>query len=294
MSITNAIIGFIFIKDRFKMNLVGKISKLIVKPTTPVDYSLPIGDSHLHLNPLLGKKIALAFLGVINCMGCDRPIKKSYQQGYCFPCTQQLARCDLCIVRPERCHYHLGTCREPKWGDTYCKIPHWVYLANSSSLKVGITRKSQAPTRWIDQGALQALPLFEVPTRRISGVVEVLMGKFLNDKTNWRQMLQGKTALLDLITLRDEFLYKLSEGLQKILVEFGDNAVKSIENASVYHFDYPVIEYPQKIKSLGFDKNQMIEGTLLGIKGQYLIFDHGVLNIRKHSGYKIEFSTCLS
>jgi hypothetical protein len=65
-------------------------------------------------------------------------------------------------MKPETCHYHLGTCREPDWAQNHCFRPHIVYLANSSGVKVGITRKTQIPTRWLDQGASQALPIFEV------------------------------------------------------------------------------------------------------------------------------------
>ena len=135
------------------MKVAGNIVKMKVGHDTPVTYALPVGEQTVPLNPLLGKNISLCFDGEINCINCGRKTNKSFQQGYCYPCMQSLARCDLCILKPELCHYHKGSCREPEWGRDNCMIDHIVYLAVSSGLKVGITRHSQVPTRWIDQGA---------------------------------------------------------------------------------------------------------------------------------------------
>ncbi len=261
------------------MSIVGIISKMAAAPTSPVTYALPIGNAQIPLNLYLGKVLRLRFTYNIYCIACQQKIKKSYQNGYCFPCTQKLAQCDFCILKPERCHYHLGTCREPAWGDAHCMIPHWVYLANASGLKVGITRKTQVPTRWIDQGATAAMGLFEVPTRLMSGLVEVILAKTFSDKTNWRKMLQGKAESIDLFTVGERIK-------PQILSQF--DSVQLIENPQICQFDYPVIAYPQKVAALSFDKTPLIEGTLLGIKGQYLIFENGVLNIRKFTGYEIE------
>lgn len=270
------------------MKLVGNISKMRVTNTTPVTYALPLGESLLDLNPYLGKTLSLRFTHQIHCVACQRLIKKSYQNGYCFPCTQKLAQCDFCILKPERCHFHLGTCREPEWGQTNCMIPHVVYLANASGLKVGITRKSQIPTRWIDQGAISALPLFQVPTRRISGLIEVIMAKIISDKTNWRKMLTGHDESVSLLKERETLLAKIKEDLETIYTQFGASAISYIEPPEVVQFEYPVIQYPTKIISLSFDKTDVVEGQLLGIKGQYLIFDIGVINMRKYGGYRLE------
>ncbi|MGD9592093.1 MAG: DUF2797 domain-containing protein, partial [Candidatus Berkiella sp.] len=190
------------------MTLVGNISKMVVQAASPVTYALPLNQDLFHLNVFLGKTLKLQFMQQINCVACGVSLKKSYQDGYCFPCTQKLAQTDLCIVKPERCHYHLGTCREPKWGERHCMVPHVVYLANASGLKVGITRKTNIPTRWIDQGAIGALPLFEVLTRRISGLVEVVLAKYISDKTNWRKMLSGVDDSIDLLQERENILAK--------------------------------------------------------------------------------------
>ena len=128
-------------------------------------YSMPIGDQLVPMNALIGKMLTLDFQGQINCVHCGRLTKKSFNQGYCYPCFQRLAQCDICIVSPEKCHYAAGTCRDPEWGESHCMIDHVVYLANSSGVKVGITRGTQVPTRWIDQGAVSALPIFRVRTR---------------------------------------------------------------------------------------------------------------------------------
>ena len=53
---------------------------------------------------------------------------------------------------------------------------------------------------------------------------------------------------------------------------------------------FPVDSYPVKIKSFNFDKNPEVSGVLHGIKGQYLLLDIGVINIRKFTGYEVAFS----
>lgn len=267
--------------------LVGNISKMVVQASTPVSYSLPLNSDLLPLNGFLGKTLKLQFMQKINCVACANPIKKSYQDGYCFPCTQKLAQADLCIVKPERCHFHLGTCREPQWGQNHCMVPHIVYLSNASGIKVGITRKTNIPARWIDQGAISALSLYEVSSRRVSGLVEVVLTKYIADKTNWRKMLTGEDATIDLLQERENILMKSENDFTHIYELFGNDAIKLIPNPQIVQLQYPILEYPTKVSSLSFDKTNIIEGTLLGIKGQYLMFDIGVLNIRKHSGYVI-------
>lgn len=272
-----------------EMQLIGKLSKLSSAMTAPIAYQLVIGDTKVPLNALLGKKLSLQFQKII-CMGCGNAIKKTYSEGYCYPCTQKLARCDLCILKPERCHFDNGTCREPAWGQSHCMIKHIVYIANATGPKVGITRHTNVPYRWIDQGAISALPIFETQNRRISGFLEVMLAEHLSDKTNWRKMLNNQVEPCDLFQVRDEVLAKIQENLKEIEEQFGKNAYQLIAAPQVYDFKYPVLQYPSKIHSHSFDKTPKIEGTLQGIKGQYLLLDTGVLNIRKHSGYVIELS----
>lgn len=256
-----------------------------------VEYQLPIGDQQIALNPLIGQELQLIFHNEIRCCHCNRKTKKSYSQGFCYPCMQKLAQCDMCIMKPETCHYEQGTCREPSWGESHCMVPHYVYLANTSGLKVGITRHTQIPTRWIDQGATQALPIFKVSTRLQSGLVETALAEFISDKTNWRAMLKGNAEPIDLKQKAQELIPQISERLEDIRLKFGADAVEQLDE-EVVDLHFPVSEYLTKISSFNFDKQPIISGTLLGIKGQYLIFDSGVINMRKFGSYQIsaEFS----
>jgi len=266
---------------------IGPLQKLTAQLSNDgqIAYQLPIGDQRIELNPLIGKTLSLHFHGNIACKQCGRKTKKSYSQGFCFPCMQKLAQCDMCIMKPETCHHHLGTCREPEWGIKNCMIPHYVYLANTSGLKVGITR--QIPTRWIDQGATQALPIFKVSTRLQSGLVEIALAEFIADKTNWRTMLKGSAEPIDLIEKAQDLKPLISSKLADISLKFGADAVEEL-NEEIVDLHFPVSEYLTKISSHNFDKTPIVSGTLLGIKGQYLIFDTGVINIRKFSSYQVD------
>lgn len=269
------------------MHLEGILRKLMPLQGEVVAYRLPLSGHLIPLNEFLGQSISLTFQGQINCIACNRSISKSYQQGYCFPCTRKLAQCDLCVIQPHRCHFHLGTCREPEWGLAHCMIPHWVYLANTSTVKVGITRAHQAPTRWMDQGATSALPIYEVKTRQHSGFLEAVLASEISDKTHWQKMLKGITIDIDLNEVRLQLKEKLSEALQTVIDRFEPHSITWLENPKLYHFQYPVLEYPSKIKALNFDSDPVVAGKLIGIKGQYLILEEGVLNIRKFSGYNV-------
>ncbi|WP_105188425.1 DUF2797 domain-containing protein [Pseudoalteromonas sp. T1lg48] len=252
-----------------------------------VQYQLPVGDELLPLNELIGKTLTLTYSGNIFCSSCGKKTKKSYSQGHCFVCMRKLASCDMCIMKPETCHYDQGTCREPQWGEENCMIPHYVYLANTSGLKVGITRHTQIPTRWIDQGATAALPIIRVQTRLQSGLVEVALAEFIADKTNWRNMLKGTQVEVDLLAARDELLPQIQAKLDELAELFGATAVEVLDE-EVVNITYPVETYPSKISSFNFDKEPQVSGVLLGIKGQYLIFDTGVINIRKFGAYEVE------
>ncbi|AQW67952.1 DUF2797 domain-containing protein [Pseudomonas sp. xss_4] len=266
----------------------GSLSKMAVSLADPVvQYSFRLGDTLVPVNPLIGKPLRLQYLGAIHCSHCGKRTKSSYSQGYCYPCMTKLAQCDMCIMAPERCHYDAGTCRDPSWGEQFCMTDHVVYLANSSGIKVGITRATQLPTRWLDQGASQALPILRVATRQQSGLVEDLLRSQVPDRTNWRALLKGDAELLDLPALRDQVLEACAEGLGQLQARFGLQAIQPLTDAEVVHMTYPVQAYPTKVVSFNLDKNPIVEGTLLGIKGQYLIFDTGVINIRKYTAYQL-------
>lgn len=269
--------------------MIGTIKKLKSELTNSntVEYKLPVGDDFVALNPLIGKTIKFTHTGNIFCSSCNKKTKKSYAQGHCYVCMQKLASCDMCIMKPETCHYDKGTCREPQWGEDNCMIPHYVYLSNTSAVKVGITRHTQIPTRWIDQGATQALPIFKVSTRLQSGLVETALAEMISDKTNWRTMLKGNNEALDLKEKAQELIPLIKKRLEEIELKYGEDAVEILDE-SVVDIDFPVDAFPTKISSFNLDKNPEVEGVLQGIKGQYLLLDNGVINMRKFTSYEIE------
>jgi Protein of unknown function (DUF2797) len=269
----------------------GHLRKMHANLANPVQYELLLSDQSMPLNPVIGKPIKLTYTGKIFCVHCGRATKKSFNQGYCYPCFISLAQCDMCIMKPETCHYAAGTCREPAWGEAFCMQPHYVYLANSSGIKVGITRENQIPIRWIDQGAVQALPIFKVQSRYISGLVEVIIAKHISDKTSWQQMLKNNVEVVDLAAKRDELIATCKAELANISQRFGVQAIEYLAHEQSVDIHYPVNRYPDKVKSFNLDTNPIVSGILDGIKGQYLLLDTGVINLRKYSGYELEFST---
>lgn len=260
----------------------GVLRKLRTAKGRPVAYELPLGDKRAPLNELIGRRIQLEHPGEIYCIACGRKTKKSFAQGYCYPCFQNSPECDPCILRPELCRAHEGEARDLEWARGHCLQPHVVYLALSSAIKVGVTRKSQVPTRWMDQGAVAAIHLAETPNRHTAGLLEVALKAHLPDKTDWRKMLKNEIPEdADLKACKREISALVPEELRQWLVS----------SDRVQHFAYPVREYPAKIRSLSFDKEARIEGELVGIKGQYLILDGGrAFNVRKHQGYVADFS----
>ena len=268
----------------------GILRKMKSRLEQPVSYKIPLGDNEVPLNPLIARKIKLEYSGNIFCVNCGRKSNKSFNQGYCYPCFQKLAQCDSCIIHPEKCHFDQGTCREPVWGEKYCMQDHIVYLANSSGLKIGITRATQIPTRWIDQGATQALAIIRVRTRLQSGILEIMFKEHVADKTNWREMLKGDAEPLDMLAKSKLLLAKCESEIKELEARFGFFAISVLNGIEPLEINYPVEIYPEKIASFNFDKDPKIEAKLLGIKGQYLIFENGVINLRRFSGYEIKLS----
>ena len=250
-----------------------------------VGYRMVLGGLEVPVSQLVGQPIQLQWTGQIFCVGCGAKTNKSYSQGYCFRCFKTRAATDLCMMKPETCHFHLGTCREPDWGESVCFAPHYVYLANSSNLKVGITRHTQLPTRWLDQGAVQAVPVMQVASRFLSGVVETLFATDMADKTDWRALLRGDPQLLDMTRMRQQLIARYQDRLEQLAHAYPD-ALRFVDSP-VQQFHYPVQRYPSKINAHSFDKTLSIGGTLQGIKGQYWLLDTGVLNIRKFTGYEL-------
>jgi len=259
----------------------GQISKLITHLQSPISYILPIGESKIPLNNLLGKTLTLEFSGKIRCIECDVKIKKTFMQGYCYPCFITSPKTSECILRPELCRAHDGEARDMKWAEKHCLQDQYVYLSLTSNLKVGVTRYTQIPTRWIDQGAHKAIVLAKTPNRYLAGMIEKELSQQISDRTYWRRMLLGEYPDLDLVHEKEKLIKILRSEYEQFITQDDQEVI----------LDYPVTHTPQKIKSLNFDKTPIISGTLNGIKGQYLFLDDEyVLNIRKFTGY---FLNCL-
>lgn len=273
------------------MKIHGHLHKMRTELAEPVQYTLDLDDQAVLLNPVIGHPLTIRHTGAIHCVHCGRKTKKSFNQGFCYPCFQKLAQCDSCIVSPEKCHYDEGTCREPEWAEAHCMQPHYVYLANSSGVKVGITRGTQVPTRWMDQGAVAALPVLKVKSRKVSGLVEVAFKSHVADKTSWQKMLKGVAEPVDLASRRDELMAELEPELARLQDQLGTDAMEPVNDADVVNIHYPVDVYPEKVKSFNLDKTPEVTGVLQGIKGQYLILDTGVINIRKFGGYEVELES---
>ena len=263
------------------MEMHGQILKMKTELNHPVQYYLPIGNKLLGMNQLIGKHIKLHFNGEIYCLDCGQRTKKSFNQGFCYTCFQNSPMSSECIIKPELCRAHLGEGRDMEWELEHHLKDHYVYLAVSSGVKVGITRDTQVPTRWIDQGASYAVPIARTPNRYLCGMIEVSLKQHLSDRTAWQRMLKNEIAHVDLTEKREEVFKLIPKEYHKYLLKKED----------ILNIQYPVNEYPTKVKSLSFDKTQSIQGRLMGIKGQYLLFEDGqVLNMRKHQAYVLEFS----
>ena len=258
----------------------GVLTKMKSHYNTPIQYYLEFEKDFLHMNSLLGKKLEIQFLGH-ECLNChlSKPI---FRQGFCKNCFFEIPSAGDWIMRPELSKAHLDIeDRDLAFEKKVQLQPHIVYLAVSSNLKVGVTRKSQIPTRWIDQGATSAIPIIEAPNRYLAGITEVALKGHYADKTNWRQMLQQSDLTIDLQAEKEHSLEHLPKEVKPYIV-------RDIEPL---HFQFPVESYPDKVKSLNLEKAIRYQGKLIGIKGQYLIFeDQTVFNIRSNEGVVARFS----
>lgn len=264
------------------MEAIGNIRKMEVKHEKPVRYFLSVGEQRVFLNELIGEPISMEYLGHIHCIRCGRETKKSFAQGYCYPCFTTAPETEECVLRPELCRAQDGIARDMEYAREHCLTVQVVYLSLTSGIKVGVTRLSQVPTRWIDQGAIRALEFARTPNRYLAGLMEVALKNHLADKTNWRKMLsESLPEEVDLLAEKQRLIPLLPEKL----------AAYVSSNRQEMEIQYPVTQYPEKIKSLNFDKDRLIRGQLMGIKGQYLMLDQNrVINIRKFGGYQIRFS----
>jgi len=256
------------------MTYQGVLTKMKTELAEPIQYYLVFASDFINMNQLLNKTVSIQFVKYqcLNC-GLDKPI---YRQGFCKNCFFDIPQAADWIIRPELSTAHLDKeDRDLEYEKKVQLQPHIVYLANSSNVKVGVTRKSQVPTRWIDQGAHEAIEIVEVPNRYLAGVTEVALKAYVSDKTNWRKMLKNDIEDENLIEWRDRLKQYIPDEAKDYF----------IENNSETHIDFPVSQYPEKPSSLNLIKAHNYTGKLVGIKGQYLIFeDQTVFNIRSNEG----------
>jgi len=257
----------------------GVLTKMQTEFANPIQYYLVFENSFLNVNQLLGKEFEISFQGY-QCLECGKK-KKIFRQGFCYDCFMGSASAGDWIMKPELSTAHLDIeDRDLEYEKKVQLQPHVVYLAVSSEVKVGVTRKTQVPTRWIDQGAEQAIPIVEVPNRYLAGITEVALKDHFVDKTHWQKMLKNEVLKTDLY---DERL-KVKKWLPKEVEEYFDTTKEEL-----FELFYPVLQYPNKVASLNLDKSPVYSGKLSGIKGQYLIFEDGtVFNIRTFEGYVVK------
>jgi Protein of unknown function (DUF2797) len=261
------------------MRYEGVLTKMQTEAGSPIQYYLVFNDSFIHMNQLLGQELELSFRG-FQCLNCVKK-KKIWRMGFCYDCFYSIPSAGDWIMRPELSTAHMGVADRDLDYETRVQVqPHIVYLACSSDMKVGVTRKTQVPTRWIDQGASFAIPLVEVPNRYLAGITEVALKNHYSDKINWKKMLCNEVNEFDLIAMRNATRELLPDDVAQYF---------ETTKEQLYTLDYPVLEYPKKIKSLNLATTPNYSGKLVGIKGQYLIFEDGtVLNVRSYEGFVVE------
>ena len=265
------------------MEYIGKLLKMKTDFNNPVEYSINFEEKNLLISNYVDRWITIKFSGDIHCINCGKKTYKSFSQGYCYPCFISVPETSECIMRPELCRAHEGESRDMDWSKKHCLTSQYVYLSLTSGVKVGVTREKQLYTRWIDQGAVQAIKLAKTPNRYIAGLIELEMKKIVSDRTAWQRMLKNDIdTSINLLEKKNELVSYFSQNLKKHIDK--DNNITNIF--------YPIHEYPQKIISINLDKEYKVSGQLTGIKGQYLFFDNErVLNIRKYQGYRVQIST---
>ena len=262
------------------MTYQGVLQKMQTEFLSPIQYYLVFEDSFLNVNQLIGKEISISFEGY-QCLNCGKQ-KKIFRQGYCYDCFMSSASVGDWIMKPELSTAHLDIeDRDLAYEKRVQLQPHIVYLALSSDVKVGVTRKTQVPTRWIDQGAIEAIPIVEVPNRYLAGITEVALKDHFADKTSWQKMLKNNVPDVDLVSERNNVLQWLPEEIKPYFTK----------EQELYKIDFPIATYPTKINSLNLEKTPSFTGKVNGIKGQYLLFEDGtVFNVRTYEGYVVKMS----
>jgi len=258
----------------------GVLKKMITEQAEPIRYFLNFENDLVELNQFLDQKVKIDFVRT-ECLNCHAS-KTIFRQGFCQTCFFEIPLAGDWVMRPELSKAHLGQeDRDLEYEKKVQLQPHIIYLALSSHLKVGVTRKTQIPTRWIDQGAHEAMTIIEVPNRYLAGIGEVALKEYFSDKTNWRKMLQNEITPVKW----EEAFKKSIECLPKELDSY-KGTIQSLEKIF-----FPVQYYPSKVNSLNLQKSAVYEGKLIGIKAQYMLFeDQTVFNVRSNEGQRVKLS----
>ncbi|MFV0530075.1 MAG: DUF2797 domain-containing protein [Flavobacteriales bacterium] len=262
------------------MKVEGVLKKMITENGKPVNYFLDLDTHIINVNQFINKSLYFKHIGY-KCLNCHED-KLIFRQGFCKKCFFETPIAGDWVMKPELSQAHLGIeDRVLEYEEKIQLQPHIVYLANSSNLKVGVTRESQIPTRWIDQGAESAIPLVRVPNRYLAGITEVALKEYVADKTNWRKMLTSNSPEINLLETKKSLKKYLPQEVQEFYTE----------DSKEYHFDFPMNSYPEKIHSINLTKLPEFKKVLKGIKGQYLVFeDQTAFNIRSNEGFRVELS----
>jgi len=262
------------------MHYQGVLTKMATEFSHPIQYYLIFENDFINMNQLLDKTISIQFVGY-QCLNCGLN-KSIFRQGFCKSCFFEMPQAGDWIMRPELSTAHLEQeDRDLVYEKKVQLTPHVVYLANSSNIKVGVTRKTQIPTRWIDQGAHEAIEIVEVPNRYLAGITEVALKDYVGDKTNWRTMLKNEVVDENLVEWRDKLKQYIPDEAKAYFIESNKETI----------IEFPVLQYPEKPNSLNLDKTPNYSGILKGIKGQYLMFeDETVFNVRGSEGYVVRIT----
>ena len=260
--------------------LLGGLTVLARGDDDVVRFGLRIGAVTIALDAMIDSGIEIAIDPRPVCVGCGTRLVKRPSHGHCYECFTTKASMDLCYVAPARCHFAAGTCREPAWGEAVCQQVHSVYLANSGGLKVGLTRHADGVPRWIEQGATAGVVIAKATSRRHAGLLEERIGAFVNDKSDWRRQVTGRTPDIDLEAERARIRAKvaLPEGC-------------IWETHAVHEILYPIVRPLRRVVRIKYPQDGLIRGRLTGIVGSFLLLDHGAFHVGEHRGYHIRFTS---
>ena len=258
----------------------GVLKKMVSIHDNPVRYIMDFDDDLVFLNQIIGKKIKIHKTGYC-CLSCYENLQ-IFANVFCKKCFFESPMAGDWVMKPELSKAHLEIeDRDISYEKKVQLQNHIVYLSKTSGIKVGVTRSNSMTTRWIDQGAIEAVVLIEVPNRYLAGLAEVKLKEKFSDKTNWRRMLTSNIEEEDITNNKKMALDSLGSEFEEFFKT----------DSEVLKFNYQIDKSIDSVKSISLKKSDDIEGILVGVKGQYLIFDDSsVFNVRSNEGYVVDIS----